>query len=217
MKKAILFLLLVSSFFANAQSLKDALYSGKLKNEPGSVIRKGDDLASKIDTTHKAATDETAKAKATPAAGDSSTKALATQTDSATASTIDKKDGTAATADTATAGATANAPKENAPAAKDNNAVWKEYMNTIVSALKTEALSSKKLKRGTYYVLVSYAIDTDGQVAVSDVFVSPENAYLQQQVKDRLAVDTPHLQPVTNSSGTPRKVVKKYNFTLTKD
>ena len=54
MKKGFLLLLLISSFFANAQSLKEALYGGKLKNEAGTVIRKGDDLSTKIDTATKA-------------------------------------------------------------------------------------------------------------------------------------------------------------------
>ena len=53
MKKWILFLLLVSTVTANAQSLKDALYGGKLKNDSSSVIRKTDDLSTKIDTSRK--------------------------------------------------------------------------------------------------------------------------------------------------------------------
>ncbi len=56
MKKGILFLLLISSVFAHAQSLKEALYGGKLKNQPGTVIHKGDDLSSKMDTASKATT-----------------------------------------------------------------------------------------------------------------------------------------------------------------
>ena len=54
MKKGILFLLLAASFSVEAQqSLKDLLYSGKLKSDSNTVIRKGDDLNAKIDTSTK--------------------------------------------------------------------------------------------------------------------------------------------------------------------
>jgi hypothetical protein len=77
MKQAILLLLLASSVFANGQSLKEALFSGKLKNEAGTVIRKGDDLASKMDTARKAPAEEAAKtAAAAPANTTSETLSL---------------------------------------------------------------------------------------------------------------------------------------------
>lgn len=55
MKKGILFLLIVcaAATSAEAQSLKDLLYSGKLKKDTSAVIRKTDDLQSKIDTAQK--------------------------------------------------------------------------------------------------------------------------------------------------------------------
>ena len=153
MKKGILLLLLISSVFANAQSLKEALFSGKLKNEPGTVIRKGDDLASKMDTATRKTTDETAKAKAISPALDSSAKNLTT-----TASTgitgLDKNDNVSASTDTIAATETATAPK-------DNNALWKEYIATIISTVKNEVLPSKKVKSGSYSVLIVYAIGTD--------------------------------------------------------
>ena len=90
-------------------------------------------------------------------------------------------------------------------------------MATVASTLTAEALPNKKVKKGIYYVTVSYAIETDGQLTVSDVFVMPENSYLQQQTKDRITLEAPKLQPVLNSSGTPRKVTRKYNMTLTKE
>lgn len=212
MKKGMLLLLLAGSIFAHGQSLKEALYSGKLKNTPGAVIRKGDDLTSKIDTTNKVATADTAVTK-TALPTDASTQRPAVQSDSAALSTTDKQDTTSST-DTATAQA-ASTPEAAAP--KDNNAIWKAYVNTVIPTLQTEVLSSKKVKKGSYYVLVSYTIDTDGQVAVSDVFLSPESTFLQQQIKERLDAEAPRLNPVLNSSGTPRKVTRKYNFTLSKE
>ena len=55
MKKGFLFLIIISviTSTAEAQSLKDLLYSGKLKKDSNTVIRKGDDLSSRIDTGTK--------------------------------------------------------------------------------------------------------------------------------------------------------------------
>src|SRR5258705_3311503 len=53
MKPVILFLLVTSSVVVNGQTLKEALYGGKLKTDSGTVIRKGEDLSSKIDTSKK--------------------------------------------------------------------------------------------------------------------------------------------------------------------
>ena len=71
MKKGILFLLLVTTLTSNAQSLKDGLYGGKLKTDSGTVIKKGDDLSSKIDTSKKKPV-EPEKTKITAVAMDSS-------------------------------------------------------------------------------------------------------------------------------------------------
>jgi hypothetical protein len=218
MKKALLLLLLAGSVvFADAQTLKETLFGGKLKNQPGSVIRKGDDLTAKIDTSHTVAPVDTAVAKAPASVTDAPASTVAVPADSAVAATIVSNEGSDnATTDTAAAEATPE-PEAAAAAPKSNNALIKEYMDSVATVLKAEALTSKKVKRGSYYTLISYVIETDGQVSFGDVFLSPENSYLQQQIKDRLASETPRLAPVLNSAGVPRKVTKKYNFTLTKE
>jgi hypothetical protein len=226
MKKGILLLLLGCSVFANAQTLKEALFSGKLKNQSGTVIRKGDDLSAQIDTTTKVETTEAVTTTATVPAAESATNSQPVQTDSAALAVTDNAAGTETASNTTAAATTPEAtiapeaaivPATAAAAPKSNNAIWKTYMDSVAGALKEEALSSKKVKRGSYYVMVSYTIETDGQVTVGDVFVSPENDYLQQQVKDRMSIDTPHLAPVLNSVGAPRKVTRKANFTITKE
>ncbi len=227
MKKGLLLLLLISSVFAHGQSLKEALYGGKLKSKPGTVIRKGDDLT-KLDTTTQvdstsliAATDslasDSAKRKLIALTGDSATNNLTVPTDKTAITDMDKKDSISGVTDSEAPEATENAAKENTPAPKNNNVLWKEYVDTVASTLKAEVLPSKKIKRETYYITVTYVIGTDGQVEVTDVAVSPENSFLQQQVKDRLTVDAPRLNPVLSSTGTPRKSNKRYNFTLTKE
>lgn len=57
--------------------------------------------------------------------------------------------------------------------------------------------------------MVDYEIGLDGQVTVTNVFPSPENKYIQEQVKERLSIDTPRLNPVLSGNGKPRKVVKE--------
>ena len=195
MKKGILFLLLVSTLTSNAQSLKDALYGGKLKTDSGTVIKKGDDLSSKIDTTKKKPVEQE-KTKITAVAMDSSITKMTVQTDSA-AIVVNKLD--------------------NNTVSKDNNKIWKEFMDTVISTLKQEVITSKKIKKGDYYVMVDYEIGLDGQVTVTNVFPSPENKYIQEQVKERLSIDTPRLNPVLSGNGKPRKVVKRTNFTITKE
>lgn len=221
MKKAFLLLLLFASLFGKAQSLKDALFSGKLKNDAGSVIRKGDDLSTKIDTSTRKPAADSAMAKAPTTTPDAAAAAANPQTAPATANTKLNKELTAPTdglppAETAAEQGTAAVPEEAMAKPADNNSVLKGFMDTLVSTLKTDVVPSKKLKEGSYLVLVSYAIETDGQLSFTDVFVSPENNFLQDQIKQRLAIDVPRLKPELTSTGKPRKVNKKYKFTLAK-
>lgn len=203
MKKAILFLLVVSSVTinVNGQKLKDLLYGGKLKNDSGTVIRKTDDLSTKIDTTTKkpAEPEKINPPAATTSAGDSSANKTLSPADAAAAATP-----------------AAGKPENNA-APKDNNNIWKEYMDSVVSNLKAEVLPNKKIKNGAYYVMLEYEIGPDGQVTINSVATSPENSFLQQQVKDRLILTAPQMNPpATSTTGKPRSAVKKYNFTVTK-
>jgi len=197
MKKGILFLLLISSVIANAQkTLKEALYGGKLKTDSGTVIRKSDDLSTKIDTSTKKPVEQN-KLKMTAQAQDSSTTGLSAQADSASTPGVEVK--------------------ENKVASKDNNKLWKEYVDSMVVTLKAEALPSKKIKKGTYFVIVEYEIGIDGQTAITNVWPTPENEFIQQQVKERLNLTAPKLYPVLAGNGQPRKVIRKYTFSLTKE
>lgn len=194
MKKGFLFLLICIATTANAQSLKDALYGGKLKKDSGIVIRKTDDLSSKIDTSRKIQA-EPQKNKLTPAVTDSSAKKIIAQPDAAVIPV--------------------EAKANTSPVIKDNNKIWKEYMDSVINELKTDVLTSKKIKSGSYFILIDYEISAEGLVTINNVSPSPENSFLQQQVKERLTLTAPQLNPVM-SNGKPRKVVKKYNFTLNK-
>ena len=202
MKKWMLFLLVVfTASITQAQSLKDMLYSGKLKKDSNVVIRKGEDLSSKIDTASRKP--ETEVVKAAPVQVDPEKKNT--------------------NADTAIVVAEGNAetpviPVVNASVvSKNNNQVLKEFVDSLVTTLKAEVLSSKKIKKETYYLYIDYEIEPTGQVNILNVVSNPENDYLQDQVKQRLLLGFPVLQPAVDSNNKPRKVKRKYNFTVTKD
>lgn len=198
MKKCFLFLaMIISCTIAGAQSLKDLLYSGKLKNDSGTVVRKGDDLSTKIDTTKK------------KPAEPEKVKTVTVVRDSATGSVIRTDTVLKATEDAATE------PPVNTAAPKDNNRIWKEYIDSLATTLKAEVMPNKKIKSGTYYVFVEYEIGIDGQVSINNVSPSPENAFLASQIKERLTLSAPVMTPVLYN-GKPRKSVKKYTFTIEK-
>ena len=83
--------------------------------------------------------------------------------------------------------------------------------------MKGEVLSNKKVKKETYFITVNYEIDVDGAVTVTDIAVAPENGYLQDQLKQRILLSPPVLSPVVDSSNKPRKVKRRYNFTIVKE
>lgn len=191
MKIVVLLALMISTVSVNAQSLKDLLYSGKLKSDSGTVIRKGEDLSSKIDTTTKKPV-APEPVKVSPGEPVSP--------------------GAPATGATTPGGPAANP----ATATKDNNKVWKDFMDELIGTLRTEVLPSKKIKDGVYSVLIEYEIGTDGQVSVTKVSSSPQNSFIEQQVKERITLTAPQLIPLLNNYGKPRVAAKKQTITLSK-
>ncbi len=199
MKITILILLAFLSLNTDAQSLKDLLYSGKMKTDSNTVVRKGDDLKNKNDTSTKK---PVPAEKPVPAAPQDS---------------VIKKTGMTPDTLTGISAETAPvAPAEPVAVTKDNNKRWKEFVDTVIGSIKAEVLGSKKIKKGDYSILIDYSINTDGSVTIGNIFISPESSYLQEQLKERLGIDTPQLSPVVNSGGTARKVNKRYSVMLSK-
>ncbi len=195
MKNIILFVLFAVCA-ANAQAqqktLKELLYSGKLKKDSGGVIRKDDDLSSKIDTTTKMPEPVTPKVVVAYTAG-----VPVEITDSATA--------------------VEGLVTPPATPVKSNTKIWKEYTDALVTTLKAEVLTNKKLKKETYFLTVDYEINTDGGVNITKVISTPENAFLQSEVTNRLELTPLKLAPVLDSNQQPRKVKRKHNFSVTKE
>jgi hypothetical protein len=201
MKYFILFFFLGGLMGAQAQqkqSLKDLLYSGKLKKDSSGIIRSTDDLSTKIDTTRKEANPE--KRKIVTVTSDSVKNMSALKFDSATVA-VEAKDSVATTA----------------VPARTNNKIWKDYIDSLVKSLKSEILTSKKIKKDIYFVTIDYEIETDGRVNVVSVTSSPENSFFQAQVMQMLDSNPLRLNPVLDSTNKPRKVKRKQNFSITKD
>lgn len=196
-------LLIAGSFNAKSQSLKDLLFSGKLKSDSNTVVKRTDDLSTKIDTAQKKAEPEKPKAGMST---DVTGKPVAVNGNNG--DSLYARDSAVATSGTA---GTIAAPVRN------NNKIWKDYTDSLVATLRSEVLTSKKIKSQTYYVTVDYEADVDGQVSVTNVTVLPENSYLQDQVKQRLTLTPPQLAPTFDSANKARKVKRKYNFTVVKD
>ncbi|MBI3139269.1 MAG: hypothetical protein HYZ15_11860 [Sphingobacteriales bacterium] len=202
MKITLLILLTFIGLNAGAQSLKDLLYSGKMKTDSNTVVRKGDDLKDKVDTSAKK-----------PAPAEKTVPA-------AVKDSVIKKTGIAPDTVTGISAETAPVapvtPVEPLSITKDNNKRWKEFADTVIGSIKAEVLSSKKIKKGDYSILIDYTINTDGSVTIGNIFISPESSYLLEQLKERLGIDTPRLNPVLNPGGTARKVNKRYSVILSK-
>lgn len=201
MKKTLLFLLMFSIITAQGQKLKDLLYSGKLKKDSTSVIRKTDDLTSKIDTASKKAAQ--GKVQATVAVSKDSVVGNATS-----AAVVQTNEN-----NVETPSIVASVP---ATPAKSNSKIWKEYTEALTLQLK-DVLSSRKVKKETYYFTVEYEIGTDGKTSINNLTVSPDNDLLLSQVKMRITENPPQLNPVFNSANQPQKVKKRFNFFITKD
>ncbi len=193
MKRIIFLLFLAGSLSTEAQTLKDALFSGRLKKDSSKVIRSTDDLSNKIDTSARKPVDSLKLKMAI--SGDS------TLADSLNLAADDQLAGT-------------EPPAVKAPP-KDNDVVLKEFIDSVITTINTEVLPDKKVKDGSYFILVNYEIGTDGQFAVLNVTATPENSFLRDQIKERLNLFAPKLQPII-FNGNPRRVVRKYNFTLSK-
>lgn len=198
MKATILLAILICAISAQGQSLKDMLYSGKLKTDSGTVIRKGEDLSTKIDTTTKK-----------PVAPEQQKAVVAVKDSSVGSTNVNATINATTVTDN-------NPATPAATAAKDNNKIWKEFIDTLTGALRTEVMTSKRIKDGTYSVFIECEIGTDGGVSVNTVSAAPANSFLEQQIKDRITLNAPQMNPQLNANGQPRKVVKKQMLTLSK-
>lgn len=200
---------------ANAQSLKETLFSGKLKSDSGTVVRKSDDLSTKIDTSARKPVEQPklappmtvdSKGNLVPgevAAGTVANTATTNGSATPVTTTVTNADGTTTTT---TVPAT-DAVVDNKP--KDNNSIWKTYIDELTTILRTEVMTNKKVKDGNYSVLIDYNIEMDGSITVNSVSSVPKSDYLEDQIKQRMTLGAPSLTPLLGTNGKPRKAANR--------
>jgi hypothetical protein len=216
MKYGILFFFLLAASAVQAQSLKDLLYGGKLKKDSTGVVRNTDDLSTKIDTATKKPEALVVKEKASTDSVKNNPVTQQATASKESATPVSKTDSTAvASIENNNESEETETPAANTPA-KNNTRLWRDYIEALTPSLKSEVLTNKKIKKETYYLTVDYELSVDGTVDIVNVTSSPENALLQSQVKERMMISPPQLNPVTNSTST-KKQKRKYNFNITKD
>ena len=190
MKSILIFVLCAIVSTANAQTLKDALFSGRLKTDSNSTVKKNDSLKLLSDSLFKIRKDSIAAAKAA-AQKDAVNKTNSSEVNPTTSSN------------------TNNAPEKSK--------TWKEFVDEYTEIIKKEVLPSSKIPKGSYSILIDYTIETDGNITTNNVYCTPENAYLAQQIKTRMMINAPQLSPVLMSNGKPRKALKKQSLTFVKE
>lgn len=198
MKTTILFMLLLLVGSVNAQSLKEALYGGKLRADTGTVIKKGDSLKMKEEVPKPVNPVTVADSLRRPSNLDSTQTQVAHVDSTAVLPTVPP-------------------PPPPPNPTRDNNKAWKAFVDEYTGILNAEVLTNKKLKRGTYTVLIDYTIGLDGAVTTTNIFCTPENSWLVEQVKEKMMANAPQLTPVLQSNGKPRKVNKKQMLTFVKE
>jgi hypothetical protein len=216
MKHLFLVILLFGGFAAQAQekekqSLKNLLFSGKLKKDSTGVIRSTDDLSAKIDTSTKK---ETAPVVTNQPAANVQQDKNAAVSNGVTATSVSAIGADAAMTKTDSA---AVVPLATTTPAKTNTKLWKEYTDSLVRTLNDEVLKSKQIKKNTYYLMADYEIAPDGQVTFTNLTSTPESAFLVAQVRQIMDSTPFRLNPVTDSSNQGKKVKRKQQIVITKE
>jgi len=207
MKLIFFFVAVIGTASANAQSLKDALYSGKLKADTGAVLKKGDSLKIKENMAQKIVDDSIRKTM--PVVVAQPAPAAQTPMLVADSTAVVNTDGTIQS----TTDGTATTPAKPAlvltgDPVSDNNKVWKNFADSLKTSIQAEVMTSNKVKSGNYAVIIEYEIGVDGQISLTSVSSDPKSSYLEQQLRDRITYNAPQMSPVL-TNGKPRVVKKK--------
>lgn len=188
MRKIFLLVCLVMSAASFGQTLKDSLFKGKLKAD-SNLVKKSMKPAQKSDSA------SVVVVKTDSAGKTSGNVVTKNQLDSITGQTSTEK-----------------------PALRfeDNNKAWKKFIDQYSEVIKSEVLPSKKIKRGTYSVMIEYEIGADGMVTTKNVTSTPENDYLVEQIKEKMMANAPQLAPLIRE-GVARKSSRRQVINFTKE
>jgi hypothetical protein len=203
-----------------AQSLRDSLFGGKLKVDSALLISsKGNPQYSKPDSIKNTETGSEKKTQAVsekqtqPVSG-KQTKPVAVK-QSASDTVNRSQPGTVQTTETDALQNQGN-PEKTEIKYTDNPKIWKKFVDQYTVIMNTEVLPAKKIKKGTYTIMLDYEIGTDGVVGTKNITCMPENDYLVDQIKERMMPNAPQLAPLIRN-GVPVKSGKRQMIILTKE
>ena len=165
MNRLLLLLAILICSKSYSQSLRDSLFSGKLKADSALVAK------SKINE-QKAKEDSIRRAQGETAKTD------------ATGNIIPPADSTQK----------ANTP-EVPLKYSDNTRVWKKFTDEYVKVVTTEMQANKKIKRGDYTVTLEYEIGTDGVVSTKNIICDPKSEGVIDLINERMMSNAPKLAP----------------------
>lgn len=215
--------IILFSFFSTAcfaQSLKDSLFGGKLKVDSALLLKsKGNPQYSKPDSIMKTETISEKKVqpvseKKTKPVPEKQTKPVAVK-QSVSDSINQNPDGSVKKNETDLL-QNQGIPEKTEIKYADNPKIWKKFVDQYTVIINTEVLPAKKIKKGTYTIMLDYEIETDGVVGTKNITCMPENGYLIEQIKERMMPNAPQLAPLIRN-GVPVKSSKRQMIILTKE
>lgn len=152
----------VNSF---SQSLRDSLFSGKLKADSALVAK------SKVNV-QKLREDSIKRVQI------DSLKKIGADTTQITGTTT-----------------TPTAPTKPELKYSDNNRTWKKFTDEYTKIINAEMLNSKKIRKGGYTVTLEYEIGTDGIVSGKSIICDPKSEALVQLIQEKMMPNAPQLAP----------------------
>jgi hypothetical protein len=190
MKTLLFIIVFFSATSVMAQSLKDSLYSGKLKNplKQAEVAKDSAKLAiTKNDTV--------------------------TRYDTVTRNA----DGFLVPAEKKT-GNEAPKPDDIMPDSLNKlyqakQKAWQRFIYQQTMILTQQADESKKVKKGEYFIEFDYEIGLNGRVKVSNITIYPKNEFMMETVTDIMS-RPPVLAPPVYADGKPRVASAKQQITI---
>lgn len=183
-----------------AQSLKDSLFGGKLKN-PHKQVEAARDSARQAAKDSAVLIAPAKKDSPSPAAGPVT---AATENTGAVAQPV----------------AEAAKPDDTMPDSLNQlyyakQKAWKRFIDQQTLILATQADESKKVRKGEYYIEFDYVIGLNGRVKASNIICNPQNEFIIASMTDILT-RTPVLAPPVYGDGKPRPLSAKQQITILK-
>lgn len=188
MKTLLLIIVLLSTTSVMAQSLKDSLYSGKLKNplKQAEVAKDSAKLeVAKNDTGSK----------------NNVISSVSTSTENKTGTDVQRPDDTM--------------PDSLNKLYNAKQKAWQRFIYQQTMIIAQMADESRKVKKGEYFIEFDYEIGLNGRVKVSNITCYPKNEFMMETVTDIMS-RPPVLAPPIYGDGKPRIATAKQQMTILK-